>query len=108
MCTEDADGMANSVDPDQTAARSSLIWGGVYIVCPDLSVQKFRNITVITCIPKFRLCGFSSKASKRCIRNGRQCIVDEKAMIRNRYNRIPHLALNAKWEGNTLIPDGIK
>ena len=38
----DADGMANSVDPDQTA---TLIW--VCTVCPDLSVRKLRNITVI-------------------------------------------------------------
>ena len=27
--------------------------------------------------------------------------VDEKAMIRNRYNRVPHLALNTKRERNT-------
>ena len=26
MCPENADEMANSVDPGQTAARSSLIW----------------------------------------------------------------------------------
>ena len=41
MRPNDADGMANSVDPDQTA----LIW--VFTVCSDLSVRKFRNITVI-------------------------------------------------------------
>ena len=35
--------MANSIDPDQTAA--SLIW--VYTVCPDLSVGKLRIITVL-------------------------------------------------------------
>ena len=35
----DADGMANSVDPD----RSSLIW--VCTVCPGISVQKLRIIT---------------------------------------------------------------
>ena len=34
---KDADGMANSVDPDQTAPRSSLIW--VYSVCLELSVR---------------------------------------------------------------------
>ena len=34
MCLNDADGMANSVDPDQ-------VWSG-----SDMSVQKFRNITV--------------------------------------------------------------
>ena len=41
MCPNDAEGVANSVDPDQTAplgAVSSLIW--VYTVCPGLSVRK--------------------------------------------------------------------
>ena len=38
--SKDADRMANSVDPDQTAP----IW--VYTVCLDLSVQKIRIITV--------------------------------------------------------------
>ena len=38
MCPKDADGMANSVDPDH------LIW--VCTVCPDLPVQKLRIITV--------------------------------------------------------------
>ena len=42
MHPKDAAGIANSVDPDQT--RSSLIW--VCTVCPDLSVQKLRIITV--------------------------------------------------------------
>ena len=41
MSPNDADGMANSVDPDQAA---SLIW--VCTVCPDLSVRKLRKITV--------------------------------------------------------------
>ena len=40
MHPNDADGIANSVDPDQTLicvySRSSLIW--VYTVCLDLSV----------------------------------------------------------------------
>ena len=55
MSPRDADGMANSADPDQTAppqcrpwsdcsSRSSLIW--VCTVCPDLSVRKLRKITV--------------------------------------------------------------
>ena len=35
MRPKDADRIANSVDPDQTAPQSSLIW--VYSVCPDLS-----------------------------------------------------------------------
>ena len=42
MSTNDADGMANSVDPYQT--RSSLIW--VCTICPDISVRKLRIITV--------------------------------------------------------------
>ena len=52
MCPKDAEAIANSVDPDQTAAfigqrllRSSLIW--VYIVCRDMSVGKLRIITVL-------------------------------------------------------------
>ena len=41
MCPNNADGMANSVDPDQTC---SLIW--VCTVCPGISVQKLRIFTV--------------------------------------------------------------
>ena len=55
MSPNDADGMANSVDPDQTAplgavcsSRSSLIW--VCTVCPGLSVRKLRIITVYLCL----------------------------------------------------------
>ena len=44
MGPKDADGKANSEDPDQPA-RSSLIW--VFTICPDLSVQKVRKITVL-------------------------------------------------------------
>ena len=46
MSPNDADGMANSADPDQTAPdqRSSLIW--VCTVCPGISVQKLRKITL--------------------------------------------------------------
>ena len=43
MSPNDADGMANSVDPDQTAP---LIW--VCTVCPGISVRKLRIITVST------------------------------------------------------------
>ena len=46
MSPKNADGFANSVDLDQTAPLSSLIW--VLTVCPDLSVQKLRIITVST------------------------------------------------------------
>ena len=45
MHPKDVAGIANSVDPDQTAPRSSLI--RVYTVCPDLSVRKLRNIMVL-------------------------------------------------------------
>ena len=41
---KDANGKANSEDPDQTTPRSSLNW--VCTVCPDLSVRKLRIITV--------------------------------------------------------------
>ena len=43
MSPNDADGTANSVDPDQTA-RSSLIW--VCTVCPGIPVRKLMIITV--------------------------------------------------------------
>ena len=43
MHQKDTGGIANSVDPDQTA-RSSLIW--VCTVCPSLAVRKLRIITV--------------------------------------------------------------
>ena len=43
------DRIENSVDPNQTAPRSSLISG--YTVCPDLSVRKLRNITVPILLP---------------------------------------------------------
>ena len=38
------DGIANSVDPDQTAPRSSLFW--FCTVCSDLSVQILRTFMV--------------------------------------------------------------
>ena len=46
FCQKHANGIANSEDPDPTAPLpgSSLIW--VCTVCPDLSVRKFRIITV--------------------------------------------------------------
>ena len=40
---KDADGMANSVDPDQSAAVGAVIW--VYTVFTDLSIRIFRIIT---------------------------------------------------------------
>ena len=46
MSPKDAGGRANSVDPDQTAPfGSSLIW--VCTVCSNLSVPKYRILTVI-------------------------------------------------------------
>ena len=44
LSPNDADGMANSVDPDQTAPRSSLIW--VCTVRPGISVRKLMIVTV--------------------------------------------------------------
>lgn len=44
MLRKDADGMTNGVDPDQTATLG-LIW--VFTVRQDLSVGKFRIITVV-------------------------------------------------------------
>ena len=44
MSPNDADGMANSADPDQTAPRSSLI--RVCTVCLGISVRKLRISTV--------------------------------------------------------------
>ena len=34
--------------------------------------------------------------------------VDEKAMIRNRYNQIPYAAPDTKWERNAYNQDSIK
>ena len=45
MHPKGGDGIANSVDPDQTAIRSSLIW--VCTVCSDLSVPILRTFTVM-------------------------------------------------------------
>ena len=44
MHQKGGDGIANSVDPDQTAPRSSLFW--VCTVCSDLSVPILRTFTV--------------------------------------------------------------
>ena len=46
MCTNNADGMANSVDPVQTAPRSSLIWACT--VYSDLPVAIIRIFTIHT------------------------------------------------------------
>ena len=55
MHPKDAEGIANSVDPDQTAP---LIW--VCTVCPDLSVRKLRIITVVLNIINIDTYGFDS------------------------------------------------
>ena len=44
MCPNDADGMANSVDPDQTTTLGAVWFEST--VCSDPSVRKFKNITV--------------------------------------------------------------
>ena len=43
MCPNDADGMANSVDPDENAPEQSDL---VNNVCSDLSVRQFRKVLV--------------------------------------------------------------
>ena len=45
MQLKDADGIANSVDPDQAAPWSSLIWVGT--VCTDQSVCMFKIFIVL-------------------------------------------------------------
>ena len=45
MPPKDAERMANSVDPDQTALKSSLI--RIYTVCSDIHVPIFKIFTVI-------------------------------------------------------------
>ena len=59
----DVDGMANSVDPDQTAPRSSLIW--VCTVCPGISVRKLRIVNVMMILQVQRLTAkcYSSQSS---------------------------------------------
>ena len=52
MHPKDAEGIANSVDPDQTAP--SLIW--VCTVCPDLSVRKLRKIMVFLLYQPMTIC----------------------------------------------------
>ena len=42
FCQKDANGIANSEDPDQTAPRSGLIL--VCTVCPDLSVRNLGSL----------------------------------------------------------------
>ena len=61
MGPKDPDGMANSVDPDQTAR-----WD--YTVCPVLSVRKFRNIMVlVVTIPKISRLQLDSVAEQDCL-----------------------------------------
>ena len=50
----------------------------------------------------------SSEDSEQSVHPPNQIRVDEKAMIRDRYNRIPHPALDTKWERYTYNSDGIK
>ena len=46
MSPNDADGMANSVDPDQTAPLGA-VWSGSALFYPGIPVWKLRIITVI-------------------------------------------------------------
>ena len=45
MPPKDVERMVNSVDPDQTALKSSLI--RIYTVCSDIHVPIFRIFTVV-------------------------------------------------------------
>ena len=48
MHPKDAEGIANSDDPDQTAPLGAEEQAGLGLHClPDLSVRKLRNITVL-------------------------------------------------------------
>ena len=58
---KDAEGIANSVDPDQTV-RSGLIW--VCTVCPGLSVRKVRIIMVYIVINGFSACQKGAEGEK--------------------------------------------
>ena len=48
MSPKDAEGMANSVDPDQTASLGAVCLILVYTVGPDLSVRKLKIIMVFS------------------------------------------------------------
>ena len=83
MSPNDADGMANSVDPDQTAR--SLIW--VCTVCSGISVRKLRIITVIT----------ESENASMYVSKGILCFKNIYVLRKVRIGTIPELSC-AKWE----------
>ena len=58
---------------------------------------------------EFRSCAVAVDPEMQdlCQRQQR-CTVDEKATIRNRHNRIPHPAIDTKWERKAYNLDGIK
>ena len=43
MCTKDADGIANSVDPDQTAPLGA-VWSGSALFAKTCPSEKFRSL----------------------------------------------------------------
>ena len=53
MPPKDVERMANSVDPDQTAPKSSLI--RIFTVCSDIHVPIFKIFTVVISTPLFFL-----------------------------------------------------
>ena len=66
MSPNDADGMANSVDPD---LGSSLIW--VCTVCPGISVHKLRNVTVFQTEGEVRILLYNQTKSKNSIQKSK-------------------------------------
>ena len=97
MHPKDAEGIANSVDPDQTApSRSSLIW--VCTVCPDPPVRKLRKITVI--IVKFEKSGFTTETVKWVKKMQMECI---KICRWNDKQSRPWSDRSSVWSGSTLV-----
>ena len=87
MSPKDAEGMANSVDPDQ---RSSLIW--VYTVCSDLSVRKLRIITVFLLLFAEKFPGQSCSGDQECTESS-QCV-----------NNVCQCPSNTYSDGQTCLP----
>ena len=79
---KEANGIANSEDPDQTAPVSSLIW--VCTVCPDLSVRKLRVITA-KMILSFRtaMSGQTMQTQIRLSDKGLHCLLFHLHFCRN-------------------------
>ena len=88
MHPKDAEGIANSTDPDQTAP---MIW--VCTVCPDLSVQKLRKITVFT-VPflNIHLFCLSDILGYNAISGEEVCLSTTSCLLKSIQN--PHILIN--------------